>query len=778
MLMLVGIAYGQKQSLYSQYPSLAHQDVMNDEYSTRSLGGVPTAITYSLGKASFNGTTSNITYRSVNGVKSVRLKLTLATTTQAVLTLSATHSISVSSGTISATGFSSPTIYVNGAVSSTITTAESEIVITTATAINANTITLGKVSTSHLNGSVNSIQFFRDVKTAQNVADLYTGKYGKDNKLVPNRIATSFKIAKAKTNFVTTPPSSLNENGLVFAYEGNKPINKTIVDISGNGNNGTLNGGVMYAGRIDGGLQFDGVNDYVSVADANSLDFNGTPFTYEFDLLLPAVLTSAMYLTDKGINGFFVDVTSGAQLEIGKQNVAFWQQNISLVSYLGKRTHIVVGYDGTNKFIYINGTSVVNSAQSTNLIQANTSPLYLGVGSSLLNFYKGTIYSAKLYNRALTAQQVKERWNKIANKPYIIEDFSDGTVGKFPRDWTKVSGTHTVQQYSITTGELVTNGNAESALPTINGTAIGNVRAISAQSTEQKYAGSYSVKVTGDATANSNFYTKYTSTSSTVPFTVGKTYKVSVKVYMPSDQTNFNQLSLINSLSSVETTLQSTTTTNTWVELTNTFVYTYSAGDWVLGIRATNSGSTIANHTNYYFYWDDLSVVEVLPPYVPSIKNGTKYLRTDVAGIVAFPSTQAYGRWSFDLYKGADANFPFFQFTNDKNNLSAYNGYGVAFASTEAFVFYKNGSTTFLTANSYIANNTWYHIDIERTTANVFSVYITGGAFTTKTLVSTVGGSGSNPVLDNTYTTSKYFVLDLDAGDRITNIKMYKGIPQ
>ena len=94
MLMLVGIAYGQKQSLYSSYPSLVFQDVMNDEYSTRSLGGVPTAITYINGKATFNGTTSNIAYRSVNGVKSVRLKLTLATTTQAVLTLSATHSIS------------------------------------------------------------------------------------------------------------------------------------------------------------------------------------------------------------------------------------------------------------------------------------------------------------------------------------------------------------------------------------------------------------------------------------------------------------------------------------------------------------------------------------------------------------------------------------------------------------------------------------------------------------------------------------------------------------
>lgn len=37
-------------------------------------------------------------------------------------------------------------------------------------------------------------------------------------------------------------------------------------------------------------------------------------------------------------------------------------------------------------------------------------------------------------------------------------------------------------------------------------------------------------------------------------------------------------------------------------------------------------------------------------------------------------------------------------------------------------------------------------------------------------------GTGTNPILDNTYTTSKYSVLDFDVGDRITNILTKKGI--
>jgi hypothetical protein len=37
-------------------------------------------------------------------------------------------------------------------------------------------------------------------------------------------------------------------------------------------------------------------------------------------------------------------------------------------------------------------------------------------------------------------------------------------------------------------------------------------------------------------------------------------------------------------------------------------------------------------------------------------------------------------------------------------------------------------------------------------------------------LVSVSGGSGTNPVTDNTFTTSNFLVLDLDVGDRIGKI--------
>ena len=43
-------------------------------------------------------------------------------------------------------------------------------------------------------------------------------------------------------------------------------------DISGNGNNGAISGATRSTGKYGGGLQFDGVNDLVTIADSASLD--------------------------------------------------------------------------------------------------------------------------------------------------------------------------------------------------------------------------------------------------------------------------------------------------------------------------------------------------------------------------------------------------------------------------------------------------------------------------------------------------------------------------
>lgn len=167
-----------------------------------------------------------------------------------------------------------------------------------------------------------------------------------------------------------------------------------------------------------------------------------------------------------------------------------------------------------------------------------------------------------------------------------------------------------------------------------------------------------------------------------------------------------------------------------------------------------------------------------------SIKKGTKYLSCLTAGTITIPSKQAYGSWEFDIYKGNNSSTLIHFLSSSKNHL--INSYRVGLGSTETIYFskYSSGSLSDIiyTAGSYILSSSWYRIKITRSTSGIFTLFIKGGTFTPTvgydgwTLISTTGGGGTNPVTDNTYTTSEYFVLDIDAGDRIANIQLINGI--
>lgn len=181
---------------------------------------------------------------------------------------------------------------------------------------------------------------------------------------------------------------------------------------------------------------------------------------------------------------------------------------------------------------------------------------------------------------------------------------------------------------------------------------------------------------------------------------------------------------------------------------------------------------------------DSVSIVELLP--LPSFKTNQRYLQCDVAGTIAFNSQQAFGVWEWDWYKGGTGNEFTASFIAPKRNI--VNTYIFQVYSTEGFFFTRfDGVTEIIlssTISSYIQNNTWYRIRITRTLTGSFALLIKGGNFTPTagydgwTLVSTTGGSGTNPVVDLTYTTSNFMVFDLDAGDRITNINLEDGIFQ
>ena len=166
-----------------------------------------------------------------------------------------------------------------------------------------------------------------------------------------------------------------------------------------------------------------------------------------------------------------------------------------------------------------------------------------------------------------------------------------------------------------------------------------------------------------------------------------------------------------------------------------------------------------------------------------NLVNGyTPGLINTIAGTAYIENKEAYGTWEFDVKKEGDGNIYFIGFLNSDETFSGTNnGYDIAIDANENLRLQRStsGSRTNLlyTANSYIDLNTWYRIKVERNqtlnqyhtgAVGSFAVYIKGGDFGDDyVLVDTTGGSGTNPVVDDTYTTSAYSVVDLDAGDQV-----------
>ena len=160
---------------------------------------------------------------------------------------------------------------------------------------------------------------------------------------------------------------------------------------------------------------------------------------------------------------------------------------------------------------------------------------------------------------------------------------------------------------------------------------------------------------------------------------------------------------------------------------------------------------------------------------------GTKYLECATAGSLSILCKQAYGTWEFDLYKGADLIRIHFISDRPETYINE-NGYMVILGDDESVALQRKdaGAVTRFASNvSYIANTTWYRIRVTRTLDGEFTMWIKGGTFgDVYTLVDTTGGSPANPEVDNVYTISNYFVLDLDVGDRISGISIKEGVIQ
>ncbi len=157
-------------------------------------------------------------------------------------------------------------------------------------------------------------------------------------------------------------------------------------------------------------------------------------------------------------------------------------------------------------------------------------------------------------------------------------------------------------------------------------------------------------------------------------------------------------------------------------------------------------------------------------------KPREKVIECVTDGILYQEPSQAFGTWEFSFNKTAGGVIQVY-FMQSEVSLSSGTGYSIYLGGTETIALTERGvGTKCATTAGYYSDSTWYSLRITRRHDGEFTLYIKGGSFTDWTLVDTTGGSGTNPVTDNTTTSSKYLVIDLDSGDMVSNFKFYQGV--
>jgi len=112
--------------------------------------------------ADFDGTDDKIAVGDVyNGIKSVSFFVNPDTTTEQFMELASGIDVDVTAGTIGTTGWTSPTVYVDGALSSAlIADYWQHVVVASATGINANAVNFGVETTNFGDCSLALIKFY------------------------------------------------------------------------------------------------------------------------------------------------------------------------------------------------------------------------------------------------------------------------------------------------------------------------------------------------------------------------------------------------------------------------------------------------------------------------------------------------------------------------------------------------------------------------------------------------------------------------------------------
>lgn len=258
----------------------------------------------------------------------------------------------------------------------------------------------------YFNGKIDEIRIYNRALSAAEVVGLYQSS---------GRRVT---VNSSQNNQITT--------GLVGLWSFNGPdiSGSLALDRSGFGNNGTISGAIPTIGKVGQGVKFDGsTNQYIDVGSSNSYFATTSPTTISAWIYPKSIGggSSGRIIHRRGtadVNGGDFQLTATNALLFGFDGTTALRRTSSnnAVS-LNSWQHVLATWDGSltasNIHLFVNGaeTSYQTTQNGSGIYETNNQSTRIGNRHDGGRTFDGTIDEVRVYNRVLSADEIKRLYN-------------------------------------------------------------------------------------------------------------------------------------------------------------------------------------------------------------------------------------------------------------------------------------------------------------------------------------------------------------------------------
>jgi hypothetical protein len=214
-----------------------------------------------------------------------------------------------------------------------------------------------------------------------------------------------------------TTQASLPSQGLVAAYAFSEGLGTTTADTSGNANIGALTNDPTWTtqGEFGNAIAFDGVDDFITVADNATLDLSSGGTLSVWVRLNTinrwnSIIAKGVANNDAAHN-YALEIDDGNRIRCILGNGAAFQVLASTPTIAADEfRHLACSWDGAVISLFIDG--ILNASSPQILTPAgNTASLFIGQFGGNSDRLDGVIDEVRIYNRALTEAEIQQDMN-------------------------------------------------------------------------------------------------------------------------------------------------------------------------------------------------------------------------------------------------------------------------------------------------------------------------------------------------------------------------------